>query len=83
MNFAVIPFDKPKEDFIETVTDIDSGAYLQYQPNVIFVRFSGTAASLAGKLGFTEATGPNDGIVIAAKDYFGYGKADLWGWLDQ
>ena len=83
MNFAVIPLETPNPEFTETITEIDSGAYLQYQPNVFFVRFSGTAASLSKKLGFTKNTGSKDGIVIAVKDYFGYGNADLWSWLDQ
>ena len=83
MNFAVIPFNDPGPEFQEIIDRIDPGAYVAYAPKVYFVRFTGTAASLASAVGFTGESRAMPGVVVASQDYFGYGNTDLWGWLSQ
>lgn len=91
MNFAIIPFEDPSPDFINTIMNIDSGAYIQYAPKIYFVNFSGTADSLATRVGFSKSATvgilgnavPKPGIVLRISDYFGYGNASMWDWLKK
>ncbi len=83
MNFAIIPFDDPEYDLLDKVKTIDPGVYVRYAPRIYFVRFSGTAESLASDLGFSGKTRSEAGIVLPAKGYYGFGKLDLWEWLKQ
>lgn len=82
MNFAVIPLDDPGPDFLADIQRIDSSAYVSYSPTIYFVRFDGTAASLAATLGFHDSR-KRFGVVIPAKGYFGYANRDLWDWLQR
>ena len=83
MIYAVIPLADPNYDLLGAVKQIDSGAYVDYAPRVYFVRFNGTASSLAKAVGFSEDSHSLDGVVTTFEDFFGYGNADLWGWLDR
>ena len=93
MRFAVIPLHDPDPDqdrkLFKAVTDIDSNAYIRYLPRVCFVRFKGSAATLATRLGFSsdasiiDPDAPKDGIVLSADQHFGYGFEDMWQWFED
>ena len=91
--YAVIPLSGQEHDLRPTIGTIDGGAYLNYEPTVYFVRFSGTSRRLAEILGFSgqpelalgdEAkTKPSSGVVVGVKDYYGFANQDLWNWLGE
>ena len=83
MNFAVIPFDDPAYDLLERVQRVDQSAYVSYAPRVYFVRFDGTAASLAAAIGFTAESNQQIGLILPTKGGFGYADSDLWDWLKK
>ena len=62
---------------------VDQYAYVSYAPRVYFVRFDGTAASLAAAIGFTAESNQQVGLVLPAKDGYGYAATDLWDWLKK
>ena len=64
MIYAVVPLEEQGRDLLEHVQRIDPAAYVSYSPKIYFVRFDGTAASLAGAVGFTKETHEQEGVPI-------------------
>lgn len=60
MKFAVISFEPISSELHAEIMAIDQGAYVSYRPNgVYFVKFPGTATTLAAKLRFSSVSSRN------------------------
>ena len=83
--YVVIPLSDEHPSLREIVQEIDSGAYVSYEPKVYFLRSTaGTAEGLSERLGFTPTTGNNKpGVVlrISEAEYYGFASGDLWTWV--
>jgi len=80
--FAVIPLSESALDLQKALEGIQT-VYRDYEPNVLFVQYGGTAKQLAERVGFSQQHGAKNGIVVEVVDYYGYANTNLWRWLER
>lgn len=52
-------------------------------PSTWFVSFNGTSRELSERIGLANGVSGAQGAVIAIGNWYGYGPADLWEWINS
>lgn len=88
MLYVVIPLaetSSAQEDVLRSrVQRIDPTAYIDYAPRAYFMKYNGSASSLAIALGMSNRSSdrpPKLGAVMRFTDYYGHADPALWTWI--
>ena len=82
--YAVIPLATVSgkgNDLIKELTELD--AYSDCAPHIWFVNYDDTSKKLSERLGFNSDKKARGIIIKISRGYFGYGKRDMWEWLES
>ena len=72
-----------QEEMKAKLQAIDDSTFAFYADRgVYFVRYGGTARQLAERIGFAGEHGAKPGIVIKARQHYGFANRDLWNWMN-
>ncbi len=82
--YAIVPFRNDSlDDLKKKLQDVSKSAYVEHEPNVYFVEFSGSPKDLSYRIGISDSENSATGVVIKINGYYGRANRSLWDWLSQ